>query len=255
MRKQAEPPPPKGVSVEEWDRILQKGPRMQTKTSKVLTPGGRDRIKEKNFAIPEGRRYPIHDESHARNALTRVAQHGTPAEKSQVQAAVAKKYPGLAARSSVPAVREKTAALRTIDAYFEPPPASSEEIWLEAKLATVADPVILEIAAKLAGDPVELFANYEAFGGKYKAAFGTPMFDGRQLAGSPALSGGMSRRTTDAPTMTQAPTASPRAGGGRSSNSSQGSAPAQTSSPTSQPAAPNVLGPVTAPAAAGTPTL
>jgi hypothetical protein len=151
--------------------------------------------------------------------------------------------------------REKTAALMVIDAYFAAPPASSEEIWLEAKLATVTDPVILEIAAKLAGDPLELFANYEAFGGKYKAAFGAPMFDGRQLAGSPALAGGMSRRTTDAPSMTQAPTVSPRTGGGRSSQGAPTSDPSRSSSPTSQPAAPNVLGPVTAPAAAGTPTL
>jgi hypothetical protein len=27
MRKQAEPPPPKGVTMKEWDRILSKGPK------------------------------------------------------------------------------------------------------------------------------------------------------------------------------------------------------------------------------------
>lgn len=74
---------------------------------------GREQIKEKNFAIPKGEgpgdtgKYPIHDEEHARNALTRVRTHGTPKEKSKVYDAVAKKYPGLAARSSVESVREE----------------------------------------------------------------------------------------------------------------------------------------------------
>ena len=83
---------------------------MQTffkKLAAELTTEGRDQIKKKNFAIPKGRRYPIHDEEHARNALARVGQHGTPGEKSQVYAAVTKKYPGLSARSSVPGVQKK----------------------------------------------------------------------------------------------------------------------------------------------------
>ena len=55
---------------------------------------GRKQIKESNFAL-SGRRYPIHDESHARNALARVAQHGTPAEQAAVKRAVHRKYPGI----------------------------------------------------------------------------------------------------------------------------------------------------------------
>ena len=70
--------------------------RGMEKLSRVLTALGRKRIKEKNFALPGGR-YPIHDRSHARNALARVAQHGTPAEKAKVRAAVARKYPGIGA--------------------------------------------------------------------------------------------------------------------------------------------------------------
>lgn len=62
-----------------------------------LTSKGRKRIKSKNFALP-GRRYPIHDRSHAKNALARVAQHGTPEEKRKVRAAVYRKYPGLKKR-------------------------------------------------------------------------------------------------------------------------------------------------------------
>lgn len=60
-----------------------------------LTARGRKRIKRSNFAIPSKRKYPIHDKSHARNALSRVAQHGSPAEKKQVRSAVARKYPGI----------------------------------------------------------------------------------------------------------------------------------------------------------------
>lgn len=64
------------------------------KEAKELTTKGRKHIKEENFALP-GRRYPIHDESHARNALARVAQHGTPEEQAKVKAAVHKKFPGI----------------------------------------------------------------------------------------------------------------------------------------------------------------
>lgn len=60
-----------------------------------LTTKGRKRIKKENFAIPERRAYPIHDISHARNALARVSQHGTSDEKRRVRAAVYKKYPSL----------------------------------------------------------------------------------------------------------------------------------------------------------------
>ncbi len=59
-----------------------------------LSARGRKNIKKKNFALPGGR-YPIHDISHARNALSRVAQHGSPAEKARVKAAVYRKYPSL----------------------------------------------------------------------------------------------------------------------------------------------------------------
>jgi hypothetical protein len=47
------------------------------------------------FALKGAKKYPIHDKSHARNALARVAQHGTPAEQKRVRAAVTKRYPSL----------------------------------------------------------------------------------------------------------------------------------------------------------------
>ena len=62
-----------------------------------LTSKKRKSLPKKSFAVPGKRAYPIHDESHARNALARVSQHGTPAEKARVRAAVKKKFPGIAA--------------------------------------------------------------------------------------------------------------------------------------------------------------
>lgn len=60
-----------------------------------LTTRGRKNIKQSNFAIPEKKKYPIHDLAHARNALSRVAANGTPDEKKRVKAAVYRKYPQL----------------------------------------------------------------------------------------------------------------------------------------------------------------
>lgn len=62
-----------------------------------LTAKGRNAIAGKNFALP-GRRYPIEDANHARNALARVSQHGSPAEKAKVRAKVHAKYPGIGER-------------------------------------------------------------------------------------------------------------------------------------------------------------
>ncbi len=61
-----------------------------------LTSVQRKRLPDSSFAIDgKQRRYPINDKSHARNALARVSQHGTPSEKSRVRAAVRKKYPSI----------------------------------------------------------------------------------------------------------------------------------------------------------------
>lgn len=59
-----------------------------------LTARGRKKIKTSSFALP-GRRYPIHDASHARNALSRVSQYGSSAEKAAVRRKVKRKYPGI----------------------------------------------------------------------------------------------------------------------------------------------------------------
>lgn len=57
-----------------------------------LTSEGRKHIAGSNFAIPGERKYPIHDISHARNALSRAS--GKP-EEAKVKAAVYRKYPSL----------------------------------------------------------------------------------------------------------------------------------------------------------------
>lgn len=60
----------------------------------TLTAKTRNALPDSAFAL-SGRRYPIHDLAHARNALSRVAQNGTPAEQTKVRAAVYRKYPQL----------------------------------------------------------------------------------------------------------------------------------------------------------------
>jgi hypothetical protein len=59
-----------------------------------LTAKQRNSLPGKSFALP-GRRYPIEDKSHARNALSRVSQHGSPEEKARVRAAVKRRYPSI----------------------------------------------------------------------------------------------------------------------------------------------------------------
>lgn len=74
-----------------------------------LTAADRQSLPKSDFALPgkgSGPKgagsgsYPIPDASHARNALARVSQHGTSAEKAQVRAAVHSKFPGIGAKSA-----------------------------------------------------------------------------------------------------------------------------------------------------------
>jgi hypothetical protein len=64
-----------------------------------LSTKKRKQLPKSDFAIPSKApgpgSYPIPDLAHARNALARVAQHGTPAEQKQVKAAVYRKFPQL----------------------------------------------------------------------------------------------------------------------------------------------------------------
>ena len=63
----------------------------------------RSRLKATTFAIRPSKgspgKYPMPDRSHARNALARVSQYGTPKEKRAVARAVKRKFPALGKRS------------------------------------------------------------------------------------------------------------------------------------------------------------
>lgn len=60
-----------------------------------ITSKGRKHMKSSTFALPKERKYPIPDAAHARNALSRVSQHGSPSEVKRVKAAVHKKFPSI----------------------------------------------------------------------------------------------------------------------------------------------------------------
>jgi len=62
---------------------------------KELTTKERKALPKKSFVFPDKRAYPIHDRSHATNALARVEQFGTEGEKAKVRKAVCKKYPDM----------------------------------------------------------------------------------------------------------------------------------------------------------------
>jgi hypothetical protein len=62
-----------------------------------LTYSKRKALKKSSFVFPGKRSYPIQNISHARNALARVAQHGSPAEQARVRAAVHHKFPSIGA--------------------------------------------------------------------------------------------------------------------------------------------------------------
>jgi len=81
-------------------------------------------LSKSQFALPgkgegpegkQGGSYPIPDESHARNALARVSQHGSEAEKRKVKSAVEKKFPDIKVSES----KEAEAGERDVgtDAY------------------------------------------------------------------------------------------------------------------------------------------
>ena len=64
-----------------------------------LTTKARKALPKSDFALGAGR-YPIEDKAHARNALARVSQHGTPAEKAKVRGAVSRKFPDIGKKKS-----------------------------------------------------------------------------------------------------------------------------------------------------------
>ena len=74
--------------------------------AKDLSTKDRKKLSKKSFALPGKRKYPIPDKAHARNALARVAQNGTPAEQKKVKAAVRKRFPSLGKKKTREEVEE-----------------------------------------------------------------------------------------------------------------------------------------------------
>ncbi len=71
-----------------------------------LTYSQRKGMPQSEFALPSKRHggkggYPIEDKAHARNALARVAQHGSAAEKATVRTKVHRKFPDIGKRKSL----------------------------------------------------------------------------------------------------------------------------------------------------------
>ena len=71
-----------------------KDPAATKGTMTKLTTAVRKRLPGGAFALP-GRRYPIEDEAHARDAISRVSQDGTTAEKATVRRKVHERFPGI----------------------------------------------------------------------------------------------------------------------------------------------------------------
>jgi hypothetical protein len=60
-----------------------------------LTAKKRNALSKRSFAEPGKRKYPIENSNHAKNALARVSQFGTEAEKKEVRAKVHARYPNI----------------------------------------------------------------------------------------------------------------------------------------------------------------
>lgn len=76
--------------------------------SKRNTKAGRKKMPSSDFAIPSQRKYRIDDRAHARNALARVTQHGTPSQKATVRRAVKRKYPSISVSGTKSPAKKST---------------------------------------------------------------------------------------------------------------------------------------------------
>lgn len=75
-------------------RLAEIRKEIERKRGGRLTAAARKALPADDFALPGGR-YPIEDESHGRNALSRVSQFGTSEEKAKVRGAAHRKFPGI----------------------------------------------------------------------------------------------------------------------------------------------------------------
>jgi hypothetical protein len=79
-----------------WGLVLEMAPKYKPAiVEKTLSTKERSNLPDSSFVFPKERKYPIHDKVHARNALSRVSQHGSTSEKKKVRAAIKAKYPDI----------------------------------------------------------------------------------------------------------------------------------------------------------------
>ncbi len=80
------------------------GPMHEELLSKAkLKAKARRALADSDFALPEKREYPIHDENHARAALS-MLHNASPAEQKKIRAAVRRRYPNIAQAKKSPGV-------------------------------------------------------------------------------------------------------------------------------------------------------
>lgn len=71
-----------------------------------LTAAKRKSLKTSQFAVPGRRAYPVPDKNHARNALSRVSQFGSTAEKAAVRRKVHENFPSIGGESKSKSLRK-----------------------------------------------------------------------------------------------------------------------------------------------------
>lgn len=120
---------------------LEQDDEVRQQLLETLTSNARSDLKDSDFAIPDGRHYPIQDLAHARNALARVAQNGTPAEQTEVKAAVYRRYPDL-----------KPTAKKTLDADRRDQMFTKDTIKTLASIAGITDEAEVEKIVTLAAE-------------------------------------------------------------------------------------------------------
>ena len=85
----------------------------------LLDTAARKRLPTSDFAVPGkapgSGSYPIPDASHARNALARASQFGTPAVKAAVRAKVKAKFPAIGTGGAGADAERETRAKRVAD--------------------------------------------------------------------------------------------------------------------------------------------
>lgn len=165
-----------------------------------LSAAERDNLPDSAFAIPETRDYPIHDETHARNALSRVAQNGTDSEKKRVRAAVRKKYPGIgdddSDDSSSKGTDDVAEGETTVDTDAQGTGAALTKGDLDAAIAKAIEPLKAENAslredlAKVKATPIP--------GGPVMSSLARPMGAQTQEAEDLAAKAALYRAKADA---------------------------------------------------------